>query len=85
MAAGRARHRRRAKRVDPERLLSYDEMGASTDMTRRYGWRERSARLVEAVPAGHWRTTTLMQAVGVDGVRAAMLTDGPTNHQSAGV
>lgn len=48
-------------------------------MTRRYGWSERGVRLVEAVPAGHWKTTTLMQAVGLGGVRAAMLTDGPTN------
>ena len=60
------------------RLLSYDEAGARTDMTRRYGWCERGVRLVEAIPAGHWQTTTLMQAVGVQGVRAAMLTDGPT-------
>jgi len=48
-------------------------------MTRRSGWSERGVRLVEAVPAGHWKTTTLMQAVGLGGVRAAMLTDGPTN------
>ena len=79
MAAARARHRRRARRIDPERLLSSDEMGASTDMARLCGWCRRGERLVEAAPAGHWQTTTLLQAVGVRGVRAAMLTDGPTN------
>ena len=47
-------------------------------MTRLYGWSLRGERLVEPVPAGHWQTTTLLQAIGVEGVRCAMLTDGPT-------
>jgi len=75
----RQRHRRRARRLDPARLISLDEMGAKTNMTRLYGWGRREQRLIEAVPAGHWETTTLIQAVDLNGVRAAMLTDGPTN------
>ena len=79
MAAARRRHRRRAKRLGPGRPLSYDETGASTDLARLWGWCERGRRLVEAVPAGHRHTTTLVRAVGAGGVRAAMLTDGPAN------
>lgn len=59
--------------------MSLDEMGVKTNMTRLHGWALRGQRLVEPVPAGHWKTTTLLQAVDVRGVRTAMLTDGPTN------
>lgn len=36
-------------------------------------------RLVTKEPAGHWQTATLVHAVACDGVRAAMLLDGPMN------
>lgn len=47
-------------------------------MTRRYGRASRGERVIEAVPGGHWKTTTLIQAIDVQGTRAAMITDGPT-------
>jgi transposase len=56
-----------------------DETGAKTDMTSRYGWGPRSGRVVEAVPHGRWKTTTLLHAIDARGTRAAMITDGPTN------
>jgi transposase len=56
-----------------------DEAGAKTDMTGRYGWGPRGGRVVEAVPHGHWKTTTLLHAIDVRGTRAAMITDGPTD------
>jgi transposase len=56
-----------------------DETGAKTDMTARYGWGVGGGRVVEAVPHGRWRTTTLLHAIDVRGTRAAMITDGPTN------
>jgi transposase len=34
------------------------------------------------VPAGKWSTNTLVQAVALDGTRAAMLLDGPINGDS---
>jgi transposase len=48
-------------------------------MTGRYGWGRRSGRVVEPVPHGHWKTTTLLHAIDVGGTRAAMITDGPTS------
>lgn len=56
-----------------------DETGLKTDMTRLRGWAEGGRRLVEAIPSGHWHTHTLVQAVALDGTRAAMILDGPMN------
>ena len=55
-----------------------DETGAKTDMAGRYGWGPRGERVVEPVPHGRWKTTTLLHAIDLDGTRAAMITDGPT-------
>jgi transposase len=50
-----------------------------TDLSRLRGWAESGARLVEAIPGGHWGTSTLVHAVALDGTRAAMVLDGPLN------
>jgi transposase len=63
--------------VNPERLVFVDETGVKTDLTRLRGWAAGGERLVEAVPGGHWRTATLVQAIALDGTRAAMVLDGP--------
>jgi transposase len=54
-----------------------DETGVKTDMSRLRGWAPGGARLVEAVPGGHWHIHTLVHAVALDGTRAAMVLDGP--------
>lgn len=54
-------------------------MGLQTDLTRLRGWGRGGERLVEAVPGGKWHTSTLVQAIGLDGTRAAMVLDGPLN------
>lgn len=38
--------------------------------------------MIEAVPAGHWQTSTLVQAISLDGTRAAMILDGAMNSTS---
>jgi transposase len=48
-------------------------------MTRRYGWAPRSQRVSEAVPAGHWRTLTVLAALTVEGVLASMTIESPTD------
>ena len=48
-------------------------------MSRRGGRSMKGERLVTKEPAGHWQTATLVRAVACDGVRAAMLLDGPMN------
>ncbi len=68
--------------VDPERLVFLDETGLKTDLTRLRGWAHGGERLVEAIPGGKWHTNTLVQAVALDGTRAAMVLDGPINGES---
>jgi transposase len=65
--------------VDPQRLVFLDETSLKTDLTRLRGWAEGGERLIEAVPGGQWQTNTLVQAVALDGTRAAMVLDGPIN------
>jgi transposase len=68
--------------IDPERLVFLDETSLKTDLTRLRGWAEGGERLVEAIPGGKWQTNTLVQAVALDGTRAAMVLDGPINGES---
>jgi len=48
-------------------------------MTRRYGWAPRPQRVSEAVPAGHWRTLTVLAALTLDGMLASMTIESPTD------
>ena len=62
--------------LDPARLVFVDESGADTKMARRYGRSPRGERCRAAVPHGHWKTTTLVAALTLDGVTAPMVIDG---------
>src|SRR3712207_2697767 len=44
--------------------------GATTAMTRLYGWGAKGQRLVDAAPSGHWKTTTFVAGLRRDGVIA---------------
>ena len=50
-------------------------------MTRRYGRSPKGDRLYDAVPHGHWATTTMLGAIRLDGViePASLVYDGPTD------
>lgn len=63
--------------VDPDKLVFIDETALKTNLTRQRGWAFGGDRIVEAVPAGRWQTSTLVHAIALDGTRAAMLLDGP--------
>jgi len=56
-----------------------DESGVTTEMTRRYGWAPRPERVWEAVPAGHWRTLTVLAALTLEGILASMTIASPTD------
>ena len=36
-------------------------------------------RLIAKVPHGHWKTTTLIAALGIEGMRCSTVVDGPVN------
>ena len=60
----------------PERLIFIDETGASTKMARRYGRAPRGERCRAPVPHGHWKTTTFVGALRLEGITAPMVLDG---------
>ncbi len=56
-----------------------DETWATTNMARTRGRCARGARLVAAVPHGHWKTTTFVAAPRADGIAAPCVCDGAVN------
>jgi len=48
-------------------------------MTRLRGRAKRGERLIDKTPHGHWKTSTLIAALGLEGVRCATVVDGAVN------
>ncbi len=48
-------------------------------MMRLRGRAQRGARLIDKTSHGHWMTTTLIAALGIDGIRCSMVVDGAVN------
>jgi transposase len=68
--------------LDPSRLVFIDETGASTKMARLRGRAPRGARCRAAIPHGHWKTTTLVAALRLEGMTAPMVIDGAMNGEA---
>jgi transposase len=58
------------------RLIFLDETWFSTAMTRLRGYAPRGQRLIDAVPHGHWKITTLVCGLTGRGLIAPMVLDG---------
>jgi transposase len=65
-----------AKGIDPRRFRFIDESGAKTNMVRTRGRCAKGRRLLSSAPAGHWNTTTMIAAIGLEGVHAPFALDG---------
>jgi len=48
-------------------------------MTRLRGSSPRGERLIDRTPHGHWETTTLIAALGIEGIRCSTVVDGAVN------
>ena len=59
-------------RLDPAELIFVDESGVDTRMTRRFARAPRGERARGAVPCGRWRRLTLIGALDLGGLAAAM-------------
>ena len=68
--------------LEPERLIFIDETWASTNMARRYGRAGKGERLRPGIPFGHWKTTTFVAGLRLDGIVAPMVIDAPINGRS---
>ena len=75
--AVKRRHWRRWQHwLRPERLVFVDETGAKTNMARLRGRCPRGQRLNATLPWGHWKTTTFVAGLRLDGLHAPMVLDG---------
>jgi transposase len=63
--------------MDADPFVFLDETAATTAMTRLYGWVPKGERLVDAAPAGHWKTTTFVAGLRRRGLIAPLVLDGP--------
>ncbi|MBM6583124.1 IS630 family transposase, partial [Microvirga sp. BT689] len=73
------RHRFRVwqRFMDASRFVFLDETGTATNMTGRYGRAPRGQRVIDAVPHGHWLTTTFVAGLREDRIIAPLVVDGP--------
>jgi transposase len=65
--------------MDPAKLVFIDETWAKTNMTRLRGRAPIGERLIAKIPHGHWKTTTLIAALGHQGMRCSSTVDGAIN------
>jgi transposase len=79
VARARRRWQRRQGALDPARLVFLDESAAKTNLTRLRGRAPKGERLVCHAPHGHWRTTTMISSVRLDGTSACMTIEGATD------
>jgi transposase len=68
--------------VDPATLVFVDESGTNPAMPPRYGRAPRGERVVGAVPRNHGPNTTLIAAMDVAGVTAAMTLEGAADRDA---
>lgn len=67
------------KEKEASRLVFRDETGITTQMTRTHARAQRGQRACGSVPCGHWRRVTLLGALSVDGILAAMTIEAATS------
>jgi transposase len=60
------------KAVPVDKLVSVDESGATTSMTRLWGRAPKGQRVIGSVPGSHWQVTTILGALRAQGMVAAM-------------
>jgi len=56
-----------------------DETWFNTQMSRYWGWAQKGERIPEAIPAGHWRSFTLLGAMTHSGLLATMTVEDSTD------
>jgi hypothetical protein len=72
VAAARAAWRAELAGIDPRRFVFLDETGIDARLTRTYARAARGRRATGKVPWSRWERLTVLGALGLDGVVAAM-------------
>ena len=60
-------------------MIFLDESGAATDLTRLRGRAPRGQRVLGHAPCGHWKTTTTIGSLRVEGPAASVTLEGATD------
>ena len=68
--------------LDPERLIFIDGTGTSTRMARMNGLAPRGEHCRASISHGHWKITTFVAGLTIDGVVATMTIDGAMTGQA---
>jgi transposase len=71
--------------IAPRRLVFLDECGVLTNMARQYGRSPRGERAYGSVPFGSWKRLSVIGALGIKGIMAAMTVEAATTGASFGV
>jgi transposase len=69
------------KPIDVQKLVFLDESGAQTNMVRLRGRCDKGQRLRVHQPHGHWKTTTMISAIRIDGVTAPFVVEGAVDSE----
>ena len=67
-----------SEKVDPQRLVFVDEMGANTSLSPLRAWSRRGERAYCSVPRNRGKNTTLLASMSVEGTGAALAVEGST-------
>ncbi|MFD2189408.1 IS630 family transposase [Pistricoccus aurantiacus] len=68
--------------LDPRRLVFIDETATSTRMARQRGRARRGERCQASIPYGHWKTTTFVGGLRLNGMTAPLVLDGPMDGEA---
>ena len=79
--AKRRRYRRKVEQIDAKRLVFVDETGIEHGDDATHAWARRAKRAIGSVPTS-WGSTTVIAALGLDGVRAPLVFPGATDTQA---
>ena len=82
VAAARTQWKQDQPQQEIRRLIFVDETWAKTNMTRLRGRAPVGQRLIAKIPHGHWKTTTLIAALGLSGVICSTVVDGAVNAET---
>ncbi len=70
-----------AGRVDAERLVFVDEMGANVSLSPLYAWSRRGERAHAKAPRNWGKNVTLLASIAAEGLGACLAVEGPTRRE----
>jgi transposase len=70
-----------AEKVEPQRLVFVDEMGANTSLSVLHAWSHTGKRAYCSVPRNRGKNTTLLASMSVEGMGPTLAVEGATDRE----